>query len=350
MIHSRLFSLTSLRLQKVPNSLKEATIIPVPKNNSASSLNDYRPVALTSVIMKSFEKHVLKYLCSKLPSDLDPCQFAYRSNRSVDDAISINIHEILQHLENKNSYARVLFVDYSSAFNTIIPFKLHSKLINHLKLPVSICNWILDFLVNRPQVVRIGNNVSSVLTLNTGTPQGCPLSPKLYSLFTYDCKVDSPNCLVTKFADDTTLTGLISDNDESTYRVQVESLIHWCNENNLLLNVSKTKEMIFDFRRKKPDMQPLRIGGDIVEQVSSFRFLGTHITDNITWSVNCTEILKKARQRLYFLRKLRSYGFNQCILTNFYRAIVESILTSSIIVWFGRATQEDIRRLSAVVR
>ncbi|PIK40854.1 hypothetical protein BSL78_22284 [Apostichopus japonicus] len=60
----------SLRLQKVPNSLKEATIIPVPKNNSASSLKDYRPVALTSVIMKSFEKHVLKYLCSKLPSDL----------------------------------------------------------------------------------------------------------------------------------------------------------------------------------------------------------------------------------------------------------------------------------------
>ena len=155
---------------------------------------------------------------------------------------------------------------------------------------------------------------------------------------------------MTKFADDTTLTGLISDNDESTYRVQVESLIHWCNENNLLLNVSKTKEMIFDFRRKKPDMQPLRIGGDIVEQVSSFRFLGTHITDNITWSVNCTEILKKARQRLYFMRKLRSYGFNQCILTNFYRAIVESILTSSIIVWFGRATQDDIRRLSVVVR
>ncbi|PIK57034.1 hypothetical protein BSL78_06076 [Apostichopus japonicus] len=171
-----------------------------------------------------------------------------------------------------------------------------------------------------------------------------------YSLFTYDCKVYSPNCLVTKFADDTTLTGLISDNDESTYRVQVESLIHWCNETNLLLHVSKTKEMIFDFRRKKPDMQPLRIREDIIEQVSSFRFLGSHITDNITWSVNCSEILKKARQRLYFLRKLRSYGFNQRILTTFYRTIVESILASSIIVWFGRATQDDARRLSAVVR
>lgn len=74
---------------------------------------------------------------------------------------------------------------------------------------------------------------------------------------------------MTKFADDTT----------STNRVQVESLIHWCNENNLLLNVSKTKEMIFYFRRKKPDMQPLSIGDGLV---------------------NCTEILKKARQRLYF--------------------------------------------------
>ena len=75
--------------------------------------------------MKTFEKLVLNFLNSKLPLGLDPFQFAYKANRRVEDAISINLHEILQHLEQKNFYARVLIIDYSSAFNTIIPWKLH---------------------------------------------------------------------------------------------------------------------------------------------------------------------------------------------------------------------------------
>ena len=155
---------------------------------------------------QTFVKQVLNFLNSKLPNKFDPFQFAYNRNRSVDDAISINLHEILQHLEMKKSYARVLFIDFSSAFNTIIPSKLRFKLINDLELPISICNWILDFLLNRTQVVKVGDNLSSVLTLSTGTPQGCPLSPKLYSLFTSDCKANHLNTMVVKFADDTTVT------------------------------------------------------------------------------------------------------------------------------------------------
>ena len=285
----------SLSLCVVPTCFKKATIIPIPKKNSISCLNDYRPVALTSVVMKCFEKQVLNFLNSKLPDKFDPFQFAYKANRSVDDAISINMHEILQHLEEKKSYARVLFIDYSSAFNTIIPSKLHFKLINDLKLPVSICNWILNFLLNRSQVVKIGTNLSSVLVLNTGTPQGCPLSPQLYSIFTHDCIAEHPKSLVVKFADDTTVTGLISGNDESHYRAQIDTIVNWCDANNLLLNVTKTKEMVIDFRKIKTPILPLTINGTIVEQVSSFKFLGTCISDDLSWTVNSTEILKKAK-------------------------------------------------------
>ncbi|KAI3352377.1 hypothetical protein L3Q82_005343 [Scortum barcoo] len=80
----------------------------------------------------------------------------------------------------------MLFVDFSSAFNTVIPDKLILKLHN-LGLPSSLCHWIRDFLTNRPQVVRIGDNTSSTLVLSTGTPQGCVLSPALFTLFTSDC-------------------------------------------------------------------------------------------------------------------------------------------------------------------
>ena len=230
--------------------------------------------------MKCFEKLVLRFINSLLPPQLDSFQFAYRPKRSIDDAISINTHEILNHLENNHTYARVLFIDYSSAFNTIIPCKLYKKLVRDLKFPVTLCNWLLNFLLEHPQVVKVGNTVSSTVVLNTGTPQGCPLSPKLYSLFTFDCVATVPGNTVIKFADDTTVTGLISNNDERNYRREIDNIVDWCETNNLFLNVSKTKEMIIYFRRNKTPMLPLTIQNTEVEQISSFNFL-VHLSQTI---------------------------------------------------------------------
>ena len=73
----------------------------------------------------------------------------------------------------------MLLIDYSSVFNTIVPTKLITKL-RTLGLNTSLCNWILDKMMGRPQVVRVGNNTSATLILNTGAPQGYMLSPLLY--------------------------------------------------------------------------------------------------------------------------------------------------------------------------
>ncbi len=113
----------------VPTSFKKSVIIPVPKNSKPSFLNDYRPVALTSTVMKVFERLLKKHICSSIPATLDPLQFAYRPNRSTDDAISQVLHSSLTHIDSKNgNYVRLLFIDYSSAFNTIVPTKLAVKL------------------------------------------------------------------------------------------------------------------------------------------------------------------------------------------------------------------------------
>uniref|UniRef100_A0AAV2LG33 Reverse transcriptase domain-containing protein n=1 Tax=Knipowitschia caucasica TaxID=637954 RepID=A0AAV2LG33_KNICA len=95
--------------------------------------------------MKSFERLVLSHLKSLTSPLLDPLQFAYRANRSVDDAINLALHHILQHLDSPGTYARVLFVDFSSAFNTILPSLLQDKL-SQLNVPDSTCRWITDFL------------------------------------------------------------------------------------------------------------------------------------------------------------------------------------------------------------
>ena len=176
------------------------------------------------------------------------------------------------------------------------------------------------------------------------------MSPKLFSIFTHDCKVEFPGTVIIKFADDTTVSGLISDNDEQYYRSQVKRIVEWCETNDLRLNVSKTKEMIVDFRQKSPPMAPLTINDTDVEQVKSFRFLGSVINNTLTWDNQCRTLLGKARQRMFFLRKLKSFRVKKRILISFYRSIVESVLTSSITVWFDRATVLDLYKLQSVVR
>ncbi len=233
---------TSLCQAVVPTCLKSTTIIPVPKKSPVSCLNDYRPIALTTIMMKCFERLVMHNIKTSLPNTLDPLQFAYRPNHSMDDTISSTLHLALTHLENKDSYVRMLFIDFSSAFNTIIPQQLINKL-NLLGLNTSLCNWILDFLTERPQSVRVGHNTSSTTTLSTGAPQGCVLSPLLFTLLTHDCTAKFSSNHIIKFADDTTVVGFISNNDETHYREEVAQLAEWCGTDNLSLNVGKKRRL-----------------------------------------------------------------------------------------------------------
>ena len=200
---------------------------------------------------------------------------------------------------------------------TSIPQQLICKL-DQLGLSTSLCNWVLDFLSERPQTVRVGNNTSSSITLSTGAPQGCVLSPLLFTLLTHDCTPTYSTNHMVKFADDTTLVGLITKNDETNYRKEVNLLTTWCSNNNLLLNVSKTKEIVVDFRRRHTEHPPLTIDGAAVERVSGTKFLGVHISDDLSWTTNTASLAKKAHQRLYFLRKLKQARAPPSIMCTFY--------------------------------
>ncbi|KAI3362648.1 hypothetical protein L3Q82_001632 [Scortum barcoo] len=280
----------SLLQSVVPTCFKETIIVPVPKKTKILSLNDYRPVALTSTIMKCFERLVKSFITSSIPDSLDPLQFAYRPNRSTEDAIALTLHTALSHLDQRDTYLR------------------------DLGLNSALCDWILNFLTGRPQAVRMGSTTSSTLTLNTGAPQGCVLSPLLYSLFTHDCVATHSSNTIIKFADDTTVIGLITGDDETAYREEVRALTSWCQDNNLQLNVSKTKELIVDFRRRqREEHAPLSINGTTVERVNSFRFLGVHISEDLTWTHHTDFITKSARQRLFFLRRLRRLNMDSRI-------------------------------------
>lgn len=133
----------------------------------------------------------------------------------------------------------MLFINFSTAFNTIIPQQLIQKL-DSLGLFTSLCNWLLDFLTGRPQAVRVGSNSSSTIVLNTEAPQRCMLSPLLFTLLTHNCTQTHSSNFFFKFADDTTVVGFMNK-DKTNDRSAVSRLALWCHHNNLSLNVAKTK-------------------------------------------------------------------------------------------------------------
>ena len=155
---------------------KTSHIIPIPKKTHPKIPNDYRPVALTSIAMKSLERIIKTFLLKETEHQLDKWQFAYRAKKGVDDALLTILHNTYMHLDKTNAYVRLLFLDFSSAFNTIQPYLLLSKLKN-MKVNSNLILWIDSFMLRRPQYVRVNESDSSVILTSTGAPQGCVISP-----------------------------------------------------------------------------------------------------------------------------------------------------------------------------
>jgi uncharacterized protein YneR len=124
-----------------------------------------------------------------------------------------------------------------------------------------------------------------------GTSQDCVLSPLLYSLFTYDYVAVHDSNTISKFAGDTTVVGLITDDNETAYKEEVRDLAVWCQDNHL--NINNTKELIVDYRKQRAEHFPIHTDGAEVKQVESFKFLGVHSTKELSWSTHTKTVVKR---------------------------------------------------------
>ena len=340
----------SLRLGKVPTQWKTSCIVPVPKKKGHSSaLNDYRPVALTSHAMKSLERLILRRLKPQALHAQDPLQFGYQEKVGVEDAVLYLLHRVYSYMDKGGGAVRVMFFDFSSAFNTIIPPILKDKLDSMAVDPVLVA-WISDFLTDRPQYVRTGGCTSGTVTSSTGAPQGTCLAPYLFTLYTSDFRHNSETCHMQKFSDDTAIVAFIRDGLDGEYRELVNNFAAWSRSNHLLLNTSKTKEMVLDFRRSRPPVQPVSIEGADVEVVSSYKYLGVLLDDKLDWSANTDALYRKGQTRLYQLRRLKSFEICGTLLRMVYQSVVASVLFYAVVCWGGNTKKRDTNRLDKLVK
>lgn len=146
--------------------------------------------------MKSLERLLLGVFKAEVAQSLDHLQFASSKKRSTSDAICSLMHFALEHLESRSAYARLLFIDFSSAFSSIQPHIFLKKLME-LDFNPFLIKWYHSFLSHRSQQVKFNSVFSNLSISSTGAPQGCVSSPLLFILYTNDCQL-SKNLFLTR--------------------------------------------------------------------------------------------------------------------------------------------------------
>lgn len=157
------------------------------------------------------------------------------------------------------------------------------------------------------------------------------------------------NRFFVKFADDTVIVSLLN-NEETSHGPVIDHFATWCQEAFLELNTCKTKDMCIDFRQKVTNTDKTSIYGQEIEMVSEYKYLGSIIDDKLCFDSNTSSLCKKGQQRLYCLRKLAKFNVDKSLMSLFYRSFIESVVTFSLICWYGSISVKQKNSLSRLIK
>ena len=219
--------------------------------------------------------------------------------------------------------------DYRKAFDLID----HSILIRKLCLldvPNSIINWIIDFLSNRFQRIKLGEGCVS--DWGSVRPPGNKIRALAFLIMINDLVVE--NARLWKYVDDTTISETVAKGELSNAQRTTDRVIQWSLENRVQLNTDKCKEMRISFTKSQQELnEPILINGDALEVVENVKLLGLNISSDLTWNIHINETIKKASMRLYFLVQLKRAKVARTDLGLFYSSCIRSIMDYAVPVF-----------------
>ena len=225
---------------KIPQWYKTQIIIPLHKKGPKSKSNNYRPISLTSHVVKIFERILRKKLVNYFEENsfFKSNQHGFRQMRSCSTQLLSHTYNILTNaIEGTETDS--LYIDFSKAFDKVDHEILLWKL-SYYGVKGKYLTWIKDFLQGRTQVVSVLNNLSYSSPVKSGVPQGSVLGPLFFIIFINDLPDIINDCNVLTFADDTKITSKISsERDVINLQENLNKTIKWSLENNMELNPSK---------------------------------------------------------------------------------------------------------------
>ena len=338
----------SLDEGKIPKKLKYQSIIPIYKKGSKAIPANYRPVSLTSHLIKLFERVLRKKLVKFIEENdiLIDSQYGFRAGRST-------VTQLLEHLDNiqtileEEANADVVYLDFSKAFDKVD----HNRLLHKLKsigIHGKLHNWIKEFLINRTQQVVVEGEKSDTIPVISGVPQGTVLGPILFIIYINDLAEYLKYSHLLIFADDSKFTKKIKTSvDHDELQLDMDSAIVWSTTNNMKLNMDKFQ--LLQHGTNKELQTSYKIDDkNTVTSSEKVKDLGVYISSTLSWEYQYTNMIKEAKKMSSWI--LRTFVTrNSEILLYLFKVFVIPKLEYGSQVWSPYLIK-DISRLEAIQR
>ena len=337
----------SLQYGVFPNEWKIATIVPLYKGGGNEEVSNYRPVSLLPVPGKILEKiihdHIMKFFeNNKILSEF---QYGFRKNHSTIDSIANLVDNILYSV-NRGEVTLAAFIDFKKAFDTVNHNILLEKLF-YMGIRGPLLNWIKNYLSARVQRTICNGNLSNLQYITCGDPQGSILGPLFFLVYVNDLQNVLSNNNYQLYADDTVI--YCSRNNFEDASIDLQNILNifgkWCSENALTVNVKKTKIMAFGSKNniKKDKGKTLKLNGESISMVPSFKFLGVHLDQTLNFRHHLDVLISAINFKLFLLSKIRRYLNDKCALT-IYKSMVIPYFDYADVIYM-HSNNPDIKKL-----
>ena len=289
----------SLDTGTIPHLLKSANIIPIHKGNTRSLPKNYRPIALTSHLIKVFEKVIRKHVVNYMEEHnlFNPEQHGFRIGRSCLSQLLNHYDHILYLLEQGHN-VDVIYVDFAKAFDKV-DFDVTLKKINQLGIRGKVGQWIYSFITNRTQTVLVNGCRSDPSPVRSGVPQGSVLGPLLFLILIGDIDQNVASAFVSSFADDTRVGhGVNTAEDAHLLQKDLDQVYQWTEENNMELNGDKFEHLRYTCT---PGDEPLpgytSNKGTIIEPTDHVKDLGVTMSCDGSFKKHILNMITAAKKQ-----------------------------------------------------
>ena len=340
----------SLKTGEIPNILKKANIVPIHKGDSRGEAKNYRPVALTSHIIKIFEKVLRNNIVSHMEENnlLNPGQHGFRAGRSCLSQLLSHVETITKILEDGDN-VDVIYLDFSKAFDKV-DFLVTLRKIKHLGISGNIGKWIYSFLTGRTQCVIVNGMRSDVSVVKSGVPQGSVLGPLLFLILLGDIDKSVSSAFVSSFADDTRVGHRIKTaEDINSLQEDLKAIYQWSADNNMKFNSEKFECIRYGKRRDIHETTVyLSDTNTVIAPKDQIKDLGVIISSNCLFKNQIDNVVKTASKLCgWILRTFKTRTPRLMILL--WKSLVLSKLDYCSQLW-SPIGKGDIQKLEMVQR